>query len=161
MIQLSTLGRFDLDAYVAGYLVVFATGLAALEFKLENGFEKAANFSLKNLINKGMNFDKEHRKFLSHPLVQSFKARELVKLRAKYNVKYALFYDNPVGVMADVLANLNTSLGSRAFQRLFFGGYLVTEYIVGAVDSLERARLIPSSWAESCKAVFTRNRTDL
>ena len=157
---MATLGRFDLDALIGVYLVGLVSGIAAMEFKFENAFEKSANFALKDLVKKGMDFEND-KKLLSHPLIQSHKSKELVKLRAIYNTKYSILFDNPIIFLQEAIANLDTALGSRALQRLFFGGHLITEYVLGAVDSLERANLLPSSVSDSCRKLFMKNRKDL
>ena len=159
-LSMVALGRFDLDSFIGVYLVALLFGLPAVEYKFENAFEKSANFALKDLIKKGMDFNK-NKKLLSHPLVQSHKSKELVKMRAVYNAKYSILFDNPSIFMQEALANLNTTLGTRALQRLFFGGHLMTDYIVGALDSIERAHLLPSSVTSSCKELFIKNRKDL
>ena len=156
-----TLGRFDLEAYIVGYMIVFMTGYVGLQYKFETAFEKAANYALRPLIQKGLTFKDRNQKYLAHPEIQSFKIKELIKLRAKYNLKIMFLYENPLGVLVDMLGNIDTSIGSRAFGRLFFGGHLITEWLMGGMDTLERHSLIPSSWAESCKKIFVKNRPDI
>ena len=155
-----TLGRFDLDVYLSIYLAALLpfTGWA---FKLENGFEKSANWVLKDLIKKELDLNGKDRRFLSHPSVQAIKIKESGKLRTKFNFWYALLYDNPMGNILNIFGNIDTSMGSRGFARLSFGGSLPTEYWVSFMNFLENKNVLSSNVAEICKSVFTNNRTDL
>ena len=115
ILNLATLGRLDLDSYIAAYLVIFATGLEGLRYKAENAFEKSANFALKDFIEKGVDFDSLFGKRMSaHPLFQMLKARKITKARLAYNSKY-VFFENIIGLLTEVLANVDTEKGSRAF----------------------------------------------
>lgn len=159
-LQAFVLGRVDLDLIVSGYLLILVLPIFALGLKLENAFEKSVNFVLKPLIDNGIDFKEKHRHLLSHPLVQKMKINRAAKLRVKYNFMYALFYENYIGLWAGALESIDTSIGPRAFQRIFFNGFTPTEHLVGFLDWLEDKGL-PSGVAESCKNVFTNNRTDL
>ena len=155
-----TLGRFDLDVFTAGYLMLLLPFMG-LTHKIENTFEKSANWSLKNLIANGLDLKGKDNHFLSHPVVQEIKMNESSKLRRKFNIWLALVYNNPLGNMADILMNTYNSLGSRGFSRVFFAGSLPTEYWVNFMDFLENKNILSSDFAEKCKSIFTNNRTDL
>lgn len=155
-----TLGRFDLEIYLSALLIV-GFGSLGLTFKIENTFEKSVYYSLKDLIAKGMDFKEKDRHFLSHPLVQAIKLKEGNALRRKFNFWKVLLYENPVGNMLDVLQNINSSVGSRAFSRMFFGGSMPTEYWVSFMDFLENKNIMSPEFTEKCKSIFTNNRTDI
>ena len=155
-----TLGRFDLDVYLSIYLFALLPFMV-WDLKLENAFEKSVNWALKDLIKKGLDLNGKDRHFLSHPTVQAIKIKESGKLRIKYNFFNSLLYSNPIGSILDIFQNIDTSMGSRGFARLSFGGSLPTEYWVSFMDFLENKNILSSDIAEKCKSVFTNNRTDL
>ena len=155
-----TLGRFDLDVFIAIYLILILPFMG-LEHKLENSFEKSANWSLKELIKRGLDLKEKDNHFLSHPVVQEIKMKESSKLRRRFNLLYALSYENPLGNILEVFTNTYNSLGSRGFSRIFFAGSLPTEYWVNFMDFLENKNILSSDFAEKCKSIFTNNRTDL
>ena len=160
IIFLTTLGRFDLELYASIYLMALLP-FGAFGFKLENAFEKSINFSLKDFIKKDVDFNGKDRHLLSHPKIQNFKIRESGKLRKKYNLWLAVLFNNPLGNILEIFSNIDTSIGSRAFTRLFFGGNLLTEYWVNFVDFLEEKSILSSEFSEKCKNIFTNNRTDI
>ena len=87
-VQLAILGRFDLEIFLGGYLFLFLPPFAtfkSLSYKMENAFEKSANFSLKKLIEKDIDLQGQHRKLMAHPELQVFKMKEAAKLRRSYN----------------------------------------------------------------------------
>ncbi|MCY4321245.1 MAG: hypothetical protein OXC37_02415, partial [Bdellovibrionaceae bacterium] len=154
-----TLGRFDIEAFISGFLILIFPFMG-LQFKLENTFEKSANWSLKDLIKKGLDLKDKDSKFLSHPIIQQIKIKESSKLRRHFNLWLALLYDNPVDNILEVFQNVNSPLGSRGFARMFFGGSMPTEYWVNFMDFLENKQILSSDFAEKCKSIFTKNRTD-
>ena len=157
----ATLGRFDFDVYLNIYLFAFLFPFGALGLKMENAFEKSANFSLKELIKRGIDFNGENRKLLGHPKVQAYKIKMSSKLRRNYNLWLSVMYDNPINNLISIFENINVQgIGTRAFQRLLLGGNLATEYYVGFMDFLE-GKGVPSKVTEACKLLLVRNRTDL
>ena len=141
------------------YLIALAP-LGALAFKMENAFEQSANFSLKEVIKRGVDLKGKNSKLMARPALQAFKMSESSKLRRSYNFKLAMLYDNPLGHTLDIFLNINTGVGSRAFQRLLLGGQLATEYVVNFMNFLEE-KGAPEWITKSCKSILTRNRTDL
>ena len=160
IVHFATLGRFDLELFISIYLILLFPFLG-LQFKIENTFEKSANWSLKELIKGGLDLKGKDRRFLSHPAIQKIKVKESGKLRIWFNFWYAFLYQNPVGNMQDIFQSINTSLGSRGFARMFFSGGLPTEYWANFMDFLENKEILSSDFAEKCKSIFTNNRTDI
>ena len=156
----ATLGRFDLELFISGYLILIFPFMG-FNYKLENAFEKSANWSLKELIKRDLDLKEKDKRFLSHPAIQQIKIKESSKLRRKFNLWLALLYNNPAGNMVDIFQNVNNSLGSRGFARMFFPGNLPTEYWVNFMDFLENKKILSSDFAETCRKAFTNNRTDL
>lgn len=152
-----TFGRIDLDFIVAGYLLYMVTPLYAVSFQLENAFETSVNHVFTKL---NIDFKGKYKHLLSHPDVQNFKIKESAKLRVKYNLILAILFDNPVGGWVDTFINIDTSVGPRAFQRIFFGYYTPTEWLVEFANWAEDKGVSPSI-TKACKSIFTKNRTDL
>ena len=155
-----TLGRFDLEVYLAGYSAFFLLPFAGINFKLENAFEQSANYSLKELIKQGIDLSGKDKKLLTHPNIQEIHMKESFKLRRKFNIWLALLYNNPIGNILEVFLNTDTVDGSRAFIRRFLPT-LPTEHIVNLMDFLQDKQIVSSKFSESCKNIFTNNRTDL
>ena len=158
VIFMATLGRFDADLFLNAYLVTLFP-LAAVTLKLENAFELTANMSLKDLMKKGLDFEK-NKHWLAHPDIQRFKINQANKLRRQYNVMAAVFYNNPMENLTDIFANINTQYGTRFFQRQWLFGWTLTEYWVALMNKLEHLGA-PSKLTKACKLIFTKNRTDL
>ena len=160
ILQWSTLGRIDADIIITGYLMYFVTVFPALGLKMENAFEKSVNYVLKPFIEKGINFQGEQSRLKAHPEVQKFIIANSQTLRLKYNTILALGFANILQLFLQTFETIGTSIGPRAFQRIFFFGYTPTEHFVGFMDWME-GKGVPSGFTNACKAVFTRNRTDL
>ena len=162
VIWATTLGRFDLELWLAGYMFYFVTPLMGLGFKIENGFEKSAKYAYKELIKKDLDLSGADQKFLSHPEVQEYYMKESSKLRRKFNLWYALMYDNPIGNILQIFGTTHTSQGAFSMIRLFTPTeYLPTEHWANFIDFLENKQILGSDFAEKCKSVFTNNRLDI
>ena len=161
LIQFAVLGRFDLEIFISAYLAAIIFFLGGLDFKIENIYEKSVNWVYKDLIKRGLDLTGKDRHFLSHPVLQQIKIKEGAKLRRRFNLWLALLFNNPAGNVLNIFANIDTSLGSRAFSRMFFFGSFPTEYWVNFMDFLENKNIISSDFAGKCKSIFTNNRTDL
>ena len=156
-----TLGRFDIEVLVALYLAYFLTPFYGIRHKLENTFEKSADFGYKELIKRGLDLQGDDKKFLSHPLVQEHYLKESSKLRRRFNLGLALGYNNIIENILEILQNTNTTSGSRALVRsLMPADKLPTEHLVNFINFLERNGL-PSGVADTCKSIFTNNRPDI
>ena len=160
ILNFATLGRFDLEIFLNIYLIT-TFGFLALDWKVERTFEHSVNWSLKELIKQGLDLKEKDKHFLSHPAIQQIKMKESGKLRWYFNLWLALLYENPVGNLLQIFQNTHSSLGSRAFTRMFFGGGMPTEYWVNFMDFLENKQILSSDFAEKCKSIFTNNRTDI
>lgn len=158
LIHSVSLGRFDADLFLNMYLVAILPFMA-LTFKLENAFESMVNYSLKDLIKKGIDFSK-NKHFLAHPDIQLFRIQQSNILRQKFNLLYAVLFNNPLENILNIFSNIHTSYGPRAFQRLWLGGYTLTEYWVSLMNHLEKVG-VPSGVTNACKLVFTNKRNDL
>lgn len=156
-----TLGRFDIELFAAGYLSYVLIPFAAIQLKIEQGYEKFNNFVLKPFIERGFDFKGKDKKLLSHPDIVQFKMQESMKLRRRFNLLNALFYNNPVGNITEIMNLISTNWGSRGLFRQFTLGWTPTEYWVKMVDLTQEKGLMSEGFAESCKKVFTKNRLDI
>lgn len=156
----ASIGRFDLEIFLAVYVAIVFMPFDALNAKLENTYELSANYDFKNLIKKDLDLAKKDKHFLYHHKVQSYFIKESAKSRKSFNLFLALLYNNFMENISHVFFNLETSLGSRAYSRLFFGQTLLTEHWVNFMDYLEQRQLLSPQFSETCKKIFTNNRED-
>ena len=156
-----TLGRFDLELFANVYIWT-AFGLSALLFfKMENGYESYANFSLKELIKKGFDFKEKDKALLSHPDILAYKIKEANKSRRNYNLLNASFINNPIGSIMMIMETIGSNAGSFGLMRQFTGGKTLTEYWVNLMDIAEQKGGFPKALTSACKKAFTNNRMDL
>jgi hypothetical protein len=140
IVNLVTLGRFDLDSYIVGYLLVYLTPFSGFAMKLEQGFEFAASYDLKDIPER----------FRSHPKTQAFMAKVTGQRRITFNFFYKL-YENILGNFLGNFQNMTTpELGSRAFSRAIFFGYTPTEIAVSGFRKITGLGFLP----EVTKAPF-------
>jgi len=157
-----TLGRFDIELFLAGYMVYFVTPFMGLGFKLENAYEKSAQYAYRKLIENGLKLGGEDKKYLSHPDVQKYYMKESSKLRRRFNYGHALIYDNPIGNLIQIFSATSTALGSFSLVRIFTPGTeLPTQYWSNFMDFLEGKQILSEDFAEKCKSIFTNNRPDI
>ena len=161
LIYAITLGRFDIELFAAGYLAAYLIPFMALQIKLEQGYEKFNNFSLRKLIERGFDFNGKDKRLLSHPDIVQFKMQQSMRLRRKFNFLNALIYNNPVGNIVEIMSTINSSWGPRGLVRQFTLGGTPTEYWVRMVDLAQEKGFLSEGIAESCRKVFTKNRLDL
>ena len=148
-VQWFTLGRLDLDIYIAGYLVAYFSPLSGLGFKLENAFEKAANWVVRDIPEE----------FHKHPAVIKYSAKALARLRIRYNFFYSV-YENTIGHWLGNFSNMTTDqLGPRSFSRWVGGGFTFTELLVNHMDALAEKYSVAEKPANWCRAVLLNNYT--
>ena len=152
------LGRFDIDLIAGMYVTLLVTPHEGLKLKIENTFEKFAQFAYRDLIEKGLDLKGEDKKFLSHLEVQEFYMAESSELRKIFNLWVALLYRNPAERIIDIFSTIEDYGIVKAFTP---GGILPTQHWVNFIDYLESNRLVSSNVGEACKAIFTNNRLDL
>jgi hypothetical protein len=147
--QLLYLGRVDLDLYFAGYLMFFFSPFAGIFAKLENAFEKSANWVLRDIPSK----------YHKHPSVVKYSERAQARLRFRYNLWFAI-YENSVEYLISNLKSMESqAFGTRGFSRWLLGGYTFTELAVSQLDKAEKVPLLEKP-ARFCRELFTKNFTD-
>ena len=122
-----TLGRFDVDSYLIGYLAAYLLPTSGFNYKLENGFELASGYFYKDIPEK----------FRSHPKVQEFVGNLTHKKRLGFNMLYTT-YENILGMLIFTVNSMETEkLGTRSLTRSLFGGWTVTEKIAESSEKLQ------------------------
>lgn len=144
-----SMGRFDLDVYIAGYLFSFLSPLSGLSYKFENAFEKTSSWVIRDIP----------KKFRSHPEVIKYSGVAMAKMRVKFNIWYSI-YENTLGHFQSNMMNMSTDqLGPRSFSRWVAGGYTFTEALINFTDSMAEKYPILSKPAQACRTVFLNNYT--
>ena len=152
------LGRIDIELILAEYLTLVITPHHGFKDKVENTFEKSAQFAYRDLIEQGLDLKEEDKKFLFHPEVQEFYMKESSKLRRMFNLWVAFLYNNPAERVLSILSTIEDYGIVKTFTP---GGILPTQHWVNFIDYLGTNGLMPSNVGEVCKAIFTNNRLDL
>ncbi len=153
--NLATLGRFDLDSFVSVYKgALLPTG--GLAFKLDQGFEKSANFVVGGIDSK----------FHSDPRIQEFRNQKIGRLRLAYNFMYKTFFENPLG---NLIMNWMTvpveGIGPRAWMRVWYPNEmlpteLVVNYGTQPLQNMTPKGSFVNNMALSCESLLTTNHTD-
>jgi hypothetical protein len=129
VLNMVTLGRFELDTYITGYLLAFLTPLGAFAMKVEQGFEKAAHYYAKDIP--------PHLR--AHPDAQKYLNKRIASARIKFNLTYK-FYENVMGFFTGTLQTIaSTGIGPRALARSLFMGYTPTEIVVNSLEKVNDA----------------------
>jgi len=125
------LGRIDVGAFIAGYIMVYVTFLSGFGVKMSQAFELASAWV----------YSKVPRKLRASPEAQKYISRSLQKRKMTFaifeNVWQILVEENIAGTMLTLKDNVK--YGTRAFLRLVFGGETPTEIIVNFVNKLQLA----------------------
>ncbi len=147
------LGRFDIDLYLTGYLMVYTLPTGGMAFKIEQGFELASGYFARNIPEK----------YRSHPEVQKYLNGRIGVARIGFNVLYKV-YENMLGFYLEAINTITTpELGNRSFTRWIFGGKTPTEILANSLESARSyTQWMPGSermitW---CQNVFINNYTD-
>lgn len=148
-IQWVSLGRFDLDIYIAGYLISYFSPLSGLGYMIENAFEKASSWVVRDIPEK----------YRNHPKVIKYSAGAMASLRVKFNIWYSI-YENTIGHLFSNFQNMSTEMmGPRSFSRWIAGGYTFTEVLINYTDGLAEKYPIMEKPANLCRSVFLNNYT--
>ena len=156
-----TLGRFDLELFGAGYLAMYLIPFFAIQYKLDQAYEMFSNFSLSKLIRRGFDFNGKHKKLLYHPAIIRYKMNRSLVDRRNFNLLNALFVNNIIESVVDILSMIRSPWGSRGLVRQFTLGWTPTEYWIKTMNLAQEKGLMSEGFAESCKKVFTNKRLDI
>jgi hypothetical protein len=146
LMQFISLGRFDFDLYITGYLLgllPFNPG-SGLGFKTENAFEIAAKWIAQRV-------PKDLR---SHPMAIEYVTNANLKRRALYNFYYKIF-ENSVGKAFDVFQSMTVpEFGSRSFSRILFGGYTLNEAASSLMNVIKNFATLQTKYIAEISAAF-------
>jgi hypothetical protein len=149
----ATLGRFDLGAFMAGYMVTFFTPLMGINLKFEQGFELASSWVASKIP----------RKYRAHPEAQRWINGQIQKKKFQFNIFYQT-WEVFAGAMMGIFELIGTDkYGPRSFLRTVFGGYTPTELaalglrkvgdVLGFIPGVEFI-------TTKCEGLLTNNYTD-
>jgi hypothetical protein len=145
------LGRIDLGAFLATYIISYGTFLLGIGFKLDQAFELASSW-VYNKIPRKLRADTDAQKYINGEI-------------QKRKIAFAFVSEAWTLVADQVFENMlvlkdNVQYGTRAFLRLVFGGDTPTQIVVDFADKLIGAlRAVPGmeTSLEFTKTVFSRN----
>ena len=146
------LGRFDLGAFLGGYIVIYSTFLSGVSVKMGQAFELASTWI----------YGKVPRKLRAHPEAQKYFNGQLQKRKILFsymeNFWEIIIVENIAGTMLTLKDNVK--YGTRSFLRLIFGGGTPTTILVNFVDTLvETFKNVPGMEATGkfIKYTFSNN----
>lgn len=150
--NLVTLGRFDLDVYLISYLLTYTLPLIGVGVKIEQGFELASYYDLKDFPEK----------LRSHPRVLEYFNKKVTKRRLIFNVFYKV-YENTLGYFITHFSHGATDeFGTRSLSRVLFGGLTPTEWIylgLQKIDQLFGWSPLVKGATHTCASLLTNNYT--
>jgi len=152
LIGLITMGRMDLDVYIVSYLMSYCTPFSGLAYKLEQSFELATGYYLKDIPPR----------LRGNMTVQQMLQKVLGFKRATYNFFYQ-FYDDIIGlVMANFETMTTERFGRRTLSKILTGGTTFTQmtaqFLQRAAKATENIPGLPTA-LKACEKLIT-NRFD-
>lgn len=150
--QYLTLGRFDADMFIMGYLLTFTMPLSIFNVMADQGYELAANWAKRN-------FSPKER---THPLAQEHFSKVNMRKRLIINV-FMKIWENVTGYVIGNFEMMETArLGTRSFSRAILGGNMWAELWVKITNPLiEQAQVhgypLVESVAKQCQLALIRN----
>tara|TARA_B100000609_G_scaffold136737_1_gene109523 strand:- start:58267 stop:61989 length:3723 start_codon:yes stop_codon:yes gene_type:complete len=147
------LGRFDLDAFVIGYISAFTLPFSALFFKLDQIFEQTAYYAARGLKEED----------LVETEVQVWLQKEMQKLRNKFTIVRDLALNPVLEAIHNAEVTPTELMGPRALARYIFGGYTPTEIIVLKMRALSEASgsEVVKKVLSGCESFLTKGNPDL
>lgn len=149
-----TLGRFDLGAFIAGYIVVFLTPLSGIDLKIDQTHELASRWQASQV----------NRRLRSHPKIQEWINKNVLKKRFPHTYGAAT-YGFFMGPFISLFEMMDTpQFGKRSFMNLLFNGYQPEEIISKGLQTVNKyLGAIPGvqSVTSFCESLLTNNNTSL
>jgi hypothetical protein len=152
-------GRLDFSFILAGYALTFGTPLNALAYKIDQAFERAAEYAARGV---------KDERWLAHPGLQALISAEKQRYRNRFQL-LADIYLNIAGNWQTTVEMLPTSYGPRGFARALFGGPLLEEAIVekilhpvkNLVKKVPVVDHVVNKLADGCEYLLTNGNVDL
>lgn len=157
LLNMIFMNRFDLDAFLMGYLTIFLLPLHPFIYKVEQVYEQA-NYH----VARGFN-----EKDLADPDVQAYLQPELQKHRNAFNVKRDLI-QNPILEAFNTMFYIGTAAtGTYTLWRSILAGFTPTELVMHKLralsDSLANSSAggIAKAIEKGCGAILTNGNQAL
>lgn len=154
ILNMVSLGRLDLGAFMAGYLFIALTPLTGIGVKIEQSFELASSWVAGQIPYK----------LRTNKVVLDYIQSSGQKKRFFFNIWQGA-YSISVGTITDIMTLANSAKhGSRAFLNLVLYGYQPEELISKFLQKVVAvAGWIPGveQVARACESALTRNNTAL
>lgn len=153
MLNYLFLGRFDMDAFIMGYIAAFTMPFSAFFFKMDQVFEQSSYYAARGLKEKD----------LADPEVQMWLQPEMQKLRNKFTVVRDLTMNPLIEAVANAEVTPTKGMGPRALARYIFGGYTPTEYVVLKMREISElsGSSVVKKIVDSCEHFLTNGNPDL
>lgn len=154
LINFVTLGRFDLGAFLTGYMITFLTPLSGFDYKIDQTHELASRWQASKVM----------RKLRAHPKMQAWINKKILQKRhphSAFSTLYSMFMGPIVGLyeMMDT-----TQFGNRSFLNLLFYGYQPEEIVSAGLQKVNKyLGFIPGveHITSICESLLTNNNTAL
>ncbi|NCN95214.1 MAG: hypothetical protein GW917_00660 [Bdellovibrionales bacterium] len=149
-----TMGRFDLGAFMTGYLIVFLTPLSGIDYKIDQTHELASRWQASKVM----------RKLRAHPKMQEWINKSVLLKRYPHNV-FAGVYGFFMGPFVSLYELMDTpTYGKRSFLNLLLNGYQPEEIVSAGLQTVNKyLGWIPGveHVTATCEALLTNNNTAL
>jgi hypothetical protein len=147
------MGRLDWDVYIIGYLLTYFTLLDGFAYKIEQAYELAIGYYLKDIP----------RRLQANLSVQKMYQSVLGFKRNTFNFFYKLYKDITGGWIGNFESMSTPQFGPRTLSKILTGGSTFTqstaEFLHGIAQKTAGLPLIPHI-ANACEQLITNNFTD-
>jgi hypothetical protein len=153
LLNLITLGRFDLDLFVWQSLALIFLPLTGLTWKLEQGFELASAWVLRNIPTQ----------LRAHPEVQAYAMRSIASRRLVFNFFYKAWDNVTWNLVICIITMSSTTFGPRAFSRIILKNETPTEWVANSLRKIHNAPTTPPALCSAIiqvDSLLTRNYVD-
>lgn len=153
LVNIITLGRFDLDSFLAQTAALIFLPFTGMSWQFEQGFEMASAWVVRDIP--------EHLR--SHPLAQQYAQRAIAKRRIVFNFYYKIWDHLTWNFLTTFMNMSTTEFGTRSFSRLLLRGFTPVELLVNPLRNLNARYALPVAveWLIlKCDALLTHGYTD-
>ena len=170
IVYLASMGRFDLEFYLATYLVFCLLPIYALYIKFNNQFESFSNIALGPYI-EALKITKKDDHRLAHPTLIEHNVKESHIQRMWFNWWFLFLFENPSHAWVNNLASMKSfeyfRWLFRPFQAIpYAGDYfavrpLPTYWMADGLEALKGVgEKIPGGekFLNGCIKIFTKNK---
>ena len=139
-----TLGRFDLDGYLTGYILAFTLGLDVVNMWLEQILQASSFWE----------FARVPHRLRSHPTVVSWWERRVQRRQFIFSLWEKTLFDFFISAVGNVQRGPSQQFGTEGFSRILFANGTPTEWMRSLFDAvLTRTRQAPTPIAVAAETV--------